>query len=313
MRLLNRLHLLLPLAVLATVLPASAGEVTRIPAEQSELPAVKFARLAPDVVRSGFDKATFAIQYDDGEADNGYGVNSASGTTFYDIAMRFDLPETNLKVDSVEVCFSRTGSDTALDFELTFWRADGTGGAPGTLISAFNAVAENVSPDLAGSYYTYDLSSFDLVMPSDTVYVGVGWDPSQEVDFFACSDYDRSPVQPAYSSVDQDGEWSTPPAGDTDYTAMMFRGVFSNDSTPPTGTCTPDATTLCLNDGRFRVEATFLTPQGSSGSGQAVQLTNDTGYLWFFNPNNVEMVVKVLRGCGTNNRYWVFAGGLTDV
>ena len=24
-------------------------------------------------------------------------------------------------------------------------------------------------------------------------------------------------------------------------------------------------------------------------------------------------MVKVLNGCGINNRYWVFAGGLTDV
>lgn len=28
---------------------------------------------------------------------------------------------------------------------------------------------------------------------------------------------------------------------------------------------------------------------------------------------NVELVIKVLNGCGVNNRYWVFAGGLTDV
>ncbi len=43
------------------------------------------------------------------------------------------------------------------------------------------------------------------------------------------------------------------------------------------------------------------------------QLTADTGYLWFFSSTNVEVVVKVLNGCGVNNRYWVFAGGLTDV
>ncbi|HXM78695.1 MAG TPA: hypothetical protein VOA00_05615, partial [Thermoanaerobaculia bacterium] len=27
----------------------------------------------------------------------------------------------------------------------------------------------------------------------------------------------------------------------------------------------------------------------------------------------VEVVVKVLNGCGVNSRYWTFAGGLTDV
>ena len=30
-------------------------------------------------------------------------------------------------------------------------------------------------------------------------------------------------------------------------------------------------------------------------------------------PQNVEVVVKVLNGCGSNSRYWTFAGGLTDV
>ena len=34
---------------------------------------------------------------------------------------------------------------------------------------------------------------------------------------------------------------------------------------------------------------------------------------WFFQAENVEAVVKVLNGCGINDRYWVFAGGLTDV
>jgi hypothetical protein len=70
---------------------------------------------------------------------------------------------------------------------------------------------------------------------------------------------------------------------------------------------------LLLNQGRFRVEATWATVDGKQGTGQAVQLTSDTGYFWFFDSGNVEMVVKVLNGCGYNQRFWVFAGGLTDV
>ncbi|MEP6801645.1 MAG: hypothetical protein ABJC07_06900, partial [Acidobacteriota bacterium] len=53
--------------------------------------------------------------------------------------------------------------------------------------------------------------------------------------------------------------------------------------------------------------------QGTSGQGRAVPLTSDTGYFWFFSSTNIEMVVKVVNGCGFNNRYWVFAGGLTNV
>ena len=77
--------------------------------------------------------------------------------------------------------------------------------------------------------------------------------------------------------------------------------------------CVADATTLCLNDDRFRVAVRWET-DGESGDGRAVELTGDTGYFWFFSRNNVEVVVKVLNGCAIGDgAYWVFIGGLTDV
>lgn len=86
---------------------------------------------------------------------------------------------------------------------------------------------------------------------------------------------------------------------------------FSTGAVPPP--CTPSATRLCLNGGRFAVTSTWRLRTGSSGSGQAVPLTGDTGYFWFFDSANVEILIKVLNGCGVNSRYWAFAGGLTDV
>lgn len=76
--------------------------------------------------------------------------------------------------------------------------------------------------------------------------------------------------------------------------------------------CTTNTTTTCLNNGRFRVRATYDTGS-QTGNGGAVRLTSDTGYFWFFGNANVEMVVKILDACSFNNRFWVFAGGLTDV
>jgi hypothetical protein len=61
------------------------------------------------------------------------------------------------------------------------------------------------------------------------------------------------------------------------------------------------------------VTASFDADGGNSGAAHAIQLTPDTGYLWFFGSSNVEAVVKVLDGCGLGGHYWVFAGGLTDV
>lgn len=76
-------------------------------------------------------------------------------------------------------------------------------------------------------------------------------------------------------------------------------------------TSSGDGALLCLGS-RFTVTATWNTATGSGG-GAPVQLSSDTGYFWFFSPANLEAVAKVLNGCGVNGKYWVFAGGLTNV
>ena len=83
-------------------------------------------------------------------------------------------------------------------------------------------------------------------------------------------------------------------------------------ATTPTSPCVADATTACLGGGRFRVEVGYRTVT-DSGAGRARRLTGDTGWFWFFGANNLEIVLKVLDGCGLNGRHWVFASGLTDV
>jgi YVTN family beta-propeller protein len=81
----------------------------------------------------------------------------------------------------------------------------------------------------------------------------------------------------------------------------------------PPEPCSASASRLCLRDNRFAVTADWRTSQGLSGAGQALPLTAETGLFWFFASSNLEMVVKVLDGCAVNGRYWVFAGGLTNV
>jgi PKD repeat protein len=77
--------------------------------------------------------------------------------------------------------------------------------------------------------------------------------------------------------------------------------------------CVPAAHTLCVGNGRFSVSADWTKPDGTSGQGDAVQLTSDSGYFWFFQASNTEVVVKVLNGCSITGAYWVFAAGLTNV
>ncbi len=76
--------------------------------------------------------------------------------------------------------------------------------------------------------------------------------------------------------------------------------------------CLPGGPVLCLQDGRFRVTASWSGPNGAGAAASAVPLTDDTGSYWFFSPDNLELVVKILDGCGVNDRWWVFSSGLTD-
>jgi len=77
--------------------------------------------------------------------------------------------------------------------------------------------------------------------------------------------------------------------------------------------CTPSAYSLCLATGRFQVTSSWRDFAGQTGDATAVPLTADTGYFWFFDDQNVEMILKVLDGTGLNGHHWVFYGALTNV
>ncbi len=79
------------------------------------------------------------------------------------------------------------------------------------------------------------------------------------------------------------------------------------------GSCTPTATSLCLNRGRFRVEVTWHV-DGAAEAGKVVPgAAADSGLFWFFGESNWELMVKVLDGCTVNGHYWVYAASATDV
>jgi len=77
-------------------------------------------------------------------------------------------------------------------------------------------------------------------------------------------------------------------------------------------TCQASDTALCLG-GRYRVEARWRDFAGNAGAGHATPLTADTGTFWFFEPTNVEAIVKVLDGQASNGHAWVFYGALSSV
>jgi poly(3-hydroxybutyrate) depolymerase len=81
------------------------------------------------------------------------------------------------------------------------------------------------------------------------------------------------------------------------------------------GTCAADATHACLQQSRYRIALTWQDASGRTGVGSPVAgaVSPDSAVLWFFAPSNWEMLVKVLDGCGLNQRVWVFAAATTNV
>jgi hypothetical protein len=78
-----------------------------------------------------------------------------------------------------------------------------------------------------------------------------------------------------------------------------------------TGSCTAGPV-LCVAGNRFRVQVTWKSGI-LGGAAQAVSLTGDTGYFWFTDPANVELMVKVLDGRTLNGSFWVFYGALSNL
>jgi len=52
---------------------------------------------------------------------------------------------------------------------------------------------------------------------------------------------------------------------------------------------------------------------GARGGGTPIPGSGKSGYFWFFNGDNVELVVKVLDGRPVNGHWWFFYGALSDV
>lgn len=89
--------------------------------------------------------------------------------------------------------------------------------------------------------------------------------------------------------------------------------VIDNDRGSPGGECVADEETLCLGGNRFALSGSWTDFQGGQGTFRAVPSTDETGMFWFFDAANLEVLVKILRGCGVNGHHWVFFSATTNV
>jgi hypothetical protein len=78
-----------------------------------------------------------------------------------------------------------------------------------------------------------------------------------------------------------------------------------------TGVCRPDSFTICLLGRRFKVQVNWVNQfNGASGGGLAIPSTDTTGFFYFSDPSNYELIIKILD-FGTV--FKVFYGELTDL
>jgi len=85
------------------------------------------------------------------------------------------------------------------------------------------------------------------------------------------------------------------------------------DDDAATTACVQGDSTLCLLDGRFKVDIVWRTSGGSIGAGHGAKLSSSSGTFWFFDSSNLEMLIKVLDACQRSGTYWVFFAATTDV
>jgi subtilisin len=77
------------------------------------------------------------------------------------------------------------------------------------------------------------------------------------------------------------------------------------------GNCTSGLQTLCLLQGRFQVKVTWSNPgNGTGGSAFAVPASDQTGFYYFTDPANIELIIKILD---FGDVVKVFYGQLTDL
>jgi len=265
------------------------------------------------VPQSGPD-CTGGIIYDDGSFEDATAVPVANGIQI----MSFDLPANATGVQQVCVALTRLSNSASPDlaFNVVFYAADGPSGLPGTMLASVPGTATAV-PITNGAtvntqFYAVSIGSALTLPAARTIYAGLEFDGTQGF-FVAIDGSAATPVRPAYVSKDGGLSWLAESSVDTNPMNPYHAFGIRVDPILAQTNCVPTTTALCLQGSRFKVEATFQAPDGTAGSAQTVQLTPDTGYLWFFAASNVEAVVKVLDGCALNQHFWVFAGGLTNV
>lgn len=196
--------------------------------------------------------------------------------------------------------------------------AAGDGVATAPLSVHHPAAAQILVPELARSDEPVDLSVRSYGSCVGTSLVGVT-DHVVELDYAS-----GCPILPPGPSLWEDllGLGILPPG---EYEVRLFERGFSVGGLPALARasfrvwdaagCVPSPTTLCLHEGRFRLEVAWRDFQGGAGPGRPIPLAgrDDSGLFWFFHPENVELTAKVIDACALDGHFWVFVSSGSTV
>jgi pimeloyl-ACP methyl ester carboxylesterase len=203
-----------------------------------------------------------------------------------------------------------TRADLTLDDRRIAVAGHSAGGAYAYLL-AYSSSAYSAVFTLAASFYTVASVSDPSYKPPVRMYYSKG-DPNYSNGAYASlkAQWNRLGV-PWEEDVVQGFDHSSWPDASM---ADGFQFLMSKSRpAPPPPVCVAGPTTLCLNQGRFRVEVAW--DGGTlSGTGKVVPGASvNAGVFAFANPDNWELMVKVFDGCGRNGQFWVYSAAMTDL
>jgi hypothetical protein len=191
---------------------------------------------------------------------------------------------TTLAADGATV----TGSGTYIVTELVSWEE-----APGTATGSVDKIGDGTLADNRGGLAVFRIRYSDGSRGVLTVSCDIPGPTGSPATVFEGITASKGFVN----------FWNrVAPVGGIDGNRTLFHVLGGGAA----ASCSPSAISLCLG-GRFKVQVS-----GTNITGFAIPNTADTGDFWFYSPNNIDVVVKVLDGRAFNNRFWVFIGSLSD-
>ncbi|MCL4836407.1 MAG: hypothetical protein KJ058_00390 [Thermoanaerobaculia bacterium] len=289
------------------------------------------------VERVGGDDGAVSVQYAtaNGSAQAGSDYLATSGTldwasgdddarTFQVQILDDSLDEAN---ETVQLSLSNPTGGAVLGSPaaatLTIVDDDEPAGSPGTLRFAAGAVSVSEGADMVSLTVVRDGGAIGAVSAQLTTADGTAVAGSDYVAFgqpvvFGDGDATAKVVHVMLidDAIEESAETfsatlSAPSGGASLGSPSTATVTITDDDVSPI--CVADDHTLCLNQDRFRVRVTWVDFQGGTGQAFALPYTADSGFFYFFGPDNLEVLVKVLDACVPFERYWVFFAVASNV